>query len=652
MWLLRPLVRHLEAARQRLGERGGRRGARAWARFAPAALGAAIVTAGAYVAGFRLTASAMLCLWVGLCAAYLLGRARAIGRIAETERSQRELEASLSLQRATLESIAEGILVVNREGRIVSFNRRFKEMWSIPDDVVESGRDGLAIASASGQLTDPAALGRKAEHVHERPEAETHDYLHLKDRRVFERSSRPQCGPDGRIHGRVWSFRDVTEHERIQSRLRHLADHDPLTGLLNRTRFDEALSDRVAHAARYDSGGAVLLLDIDDFKHVNDSLGHRTGDAVIRSVADLLGARVRETDVLARLGGDELAVLLPYADEQQARHVARKLVLALRAHRPKFGGERLRITASIGVALIAKARQRTAAQLVAEADLAVYRAKKSGRDRYCLYTRSEDRANDARNDDDSPDRIRSAIDGDRLALHAQPILDLTTDEISRYELLVRMIGDDGELLPPHAFLPIAERYGMAPEIDAWVTRRAIRLIERCGRAGRDLRVEVNISGRTLAHRALPRTIEEELRESPVDPGSLIFEVTETAAILNMDEAREFASELTRMGCRFALDDFGAGFGSFYYLEHLPLEFLKIDGDFIGDLPSNATDQAMVRAIVELARRLGKSTIAKFVSDGRTMELLREYGVDYAQGRQIGPPRPIAEVMPPSPVGVE
>ena len=666
-----------------------------WAFQLLAALGTLVITAGTYAASSHPTESEMFYIWVALYAAYFFNRRQAIAqivfvgvayafalligthsgneisrwvitmgsttvtalifgqikglldqRLVEKANTQRELEATLSLQQATLESTADGLLVVDREGRMVSFNQRFKEMWRIPDEMLRSAEDQGATAFALDQVADPDAFVRKVRQLNDRPQAESYDMLLFKDGRAFERYSRPQRAADGEVHGRVWSFRDVTERERIQSRLRHLADHDPLTGLLNRRRFEETLVARVADAARYEAGGAVLLLDLDNFKYVNDSLGHGTGDAVIRSVADLIRGEMRETDVLARLGGDEFALLLPYASESEATQVAEKLLDTVRRHRAVFRGRRLRLTTSIGVTVISNDRVQTAEDLLVEADVALYEGKEAGRDRFCVYSPSGDQI--VPRSEASPawsERIRRALDGDGFVLFAQPIRSLATGEVSQYELLVRMVDDHGALLPPHAFLPSAERSGMIQEIDAWVTRSAIQLIDRHRRAGRRLRLEINLSGRTLGDPTLPAAIAEELKAVPIDPANLIFEVTETAAVLNMDEAGDFASALSKMGCRFALDDFGAGFGSFYYLKYLPLDFLKIDGDFIGDLGSNPTDQAVVKAIVELSRSLGKATIAEFVGDARTLELLRGYGVDYAQGHHIGRPRPIDQVWP-------
>ena len=598
-----------------------------WAFQLLVVLGTLVISAGTYAASSHPTESEMFYIWVALYAAYFFNRRQAIAqiafiglayavalligphwgneiarwvitmdstivtalifgqikglldrRLAEKANTQRELEATLSLQQATLESTADGILVVDRDGRMVSFNQRFKEMWRIPDAVLRSSEDEAATAFALDQVADPDSFVRKVRQLNDRPQAESYDMLLFKDGRAFERYSRPQRALDGEVHGRVWSFRDVTERERIQSRLRHLADHDPLTGLLNRRRFEETLVARVADAARYESGGAVLLLDLDNFKYVNDSLGHGTGDAVIRSVADLIRGEMRETDVLARLGGDEFALLLPYASENEATQVAQKLLDTVRRHRAVFRGKRLRLTTSVGVTVISNDRVQTAEDLLVEADVAMYEAKEAGRDRFCVYVPSGEQI--IPQSEASPawsERIRQALDDDGFVLFAQPIRSLATGEVSQYELLVRMVGDDGALLPPHAFLPSAERSGMIQEIDAWVTRSAIQLIDRHRRAGRRLRLEINLSGRTLGDPTLPATIAEELKAVPIDPRDLIFEVTETAAVVNMDEAGDFASALSKMGCRFALDDFGAGFGSFYYLKYLPLDFLKIDG---------------------------------------------------------------------------
>lgn len=561
-------------------------------------------------------------------------------RIEERQRSEHRLEESLSLLDATLESTADGILVVDREGSIVSFNQKFQDMWRIPDEIVESRDDDRAVGFIVDQLADPEQFLRKVRELYDRPAAESYDVLQFTDGRVFERHSQPQRGSDDKIFGRVWSFRDVSERERAQEQLRRLADRDALTGLFNRRRFEQEISRQVTQAERYGTPGAVLLLDFDDFKYVNDSLGHRAGDSLIKSVAEVLRDRVRDSDVLARIGGDEFAVLLPHAHAEQAKLAAEGLLEALRRHRAVFGGQRVRVTASIGVAPVAHPQVQTGEELLVEADAAMYDAKEAGRDRVVVYS-PIGRPGPGRAG--LPDRIRSAIEDHRLTLYAQPILDLQSDEISQYELLLRMVDEKGEVLPPRAFLATAERFGLIQEMDEWVARSAIRLIEKHRKAGRELRLEVNLSGRTMGSSGLPKAVAEELAQTSIDPSNLIFEVTETAAIASMDEAREFASLLTDLGCRVALDDFGAGFSSFYYLKYLPLDFLKIDGDFITNLGRNQTDQAVVKAIVELSRNLDKRTIAEFVGDDETVRLLREYGVDFAQGYHIGHPQPVSEM---------
>jgi EAL domain-containing protein (putative c-di-GMP-specific phosphodiesterase class I) len=307
------------------------------------------------------------------------------------------------------------------------------------------------------------------------------------------------------------------------------------------------------------------------------------------------------------------------------------------------GESRTRITASVGIALFAVDKKQSAEELMIDADLAMYDAKDAGRDLVVLSTPEHHARFEARLS--GAERIRSALEEDLFTLYSQPILDLHTGDVQQHELLLRMPGPRGELVLPASFIYAAERSGLIQAIDRWVVCRAIKLIADRERTGRELRLEVNISGRSVTDAALLDHIERELAAAAVDPGSLIIELTETAAIANMDQARTFVERLRNIGCRFALDDFGAGFGSFYYLKHLPLDYLKIDGEFVRDLPSSATDQTILRSIVQMAQGLGKKTIAEFVGNEESIELLREQGVDYAQGYHVGPPRPVSTVHP-------
>jgi EAL domain-containing protein (putative c-di-GMP-specific phosphodiesterase class I) len=242
------------------------------------------------------------------------------------------------------------------------------------------------------------------------------------------------------------------------------------------------------------------------------------------------------------------------------------------------------------------------------------------------------------------DRVRRAVHEGLFELYCQPIVDLASDRVSQWELLLRLPSDDGELILPAQFLYTAERSGLILDIDRWVLSQAMRLIAEQRDAGREIRLEVNVSGRSVGDTDLLSLIEQELDAKAIDPANLVLEVTETAAIANMDRARGFATRLRALGCRFALDDFGAGFGSFYYLKHIPFDYVKIDGEFIHDLPHSSTDQLILDSIVQMSRGLGKHTIAEFVSDGATLELLKTHGVDYAQGYHLGKPQPVADVL--------
>jgi diguanylate cyclase (GGDEF)-like protein len=422
--------------------------------------------------------------------------------------------------------------------------------------------------------------------------------------------------------------------------LEQLAATDPLTGLSNRRHFEEQLDREVTlrtRATRSKETSALMVLDLDNFKYVNDSHGHAVGDVVLQKIAILLAERLRSTDVIARLGGDEFAILLPDVPTTQVATIAADLGNAIRSSRFTLdSGQHLRLSVSIGVTTFGGADDLTPAELLVNADIAMYDAKAAGRDRVSVAATDIHQAR-AKTRYTWLQRIREGLDSDRFELHAQPILHLASATITQYELLVRMRGDTGELIPPGAFIDIAERSGAIRDIDLWVVRSACRLIRQEHAHGRISRMEINVSGVSVSDPEFVSLIEPELAALGDLAPQLVFELTETAAVTNLAHARAFADGIRPFGCGLALDDFGVGFGSFYYLKHLPCDYLKIDGEFIRTLSQSPTDQVFVRAMVELARGLGKRTIAEFVEDQPTLELIRDLGVDFAQGYHIGHP---------------
>jgi diguanylate cyclase (GGDEF)-like protein/PAS domain S-box-containing protein len=433
---------------------------------------------------------------------------------------------------------------------------------------------------------------------------------------------------------------DITERKHVERQLRHLADHDPLTGLFNRRRFEQAL-DRLLGLG---DGGAVLAIDLDHFKLVNDTLGHSVGDELIVRVATIFRQRLRSGDTLARLGGDEFAVILPGADTHEAKQVASHLLDALGDEsRDADPSSAMRwVTASVGIASLEKGSG-SAEQTLIEADIAMYDAKEAGRNRVALYDARSNRQGRMQERLTWADRIRSALDNDRFVLHAQPIVSLSGDPMPRYELLIRMLGDDDELIAPGEFLELAERMELVQSIDRWVIHRAVATLARERQAGREIMLAINLSAKSVIDPGMPAFIATELADAGIDGRGLCIEMTETATVEHVDRAQRFAHEMSELGCEFALDDFGAGFASFYHLKHLVFDHLKIDGEFIRDLPHSRINQLVVQSVVTIARGLGKCTIAEFVGDPETVALLREYGVDFGQGFYLARPAPLDEL---------
>jgi diguanylate cyclase (GGDEF)-like protein len=435
----------------------------------------------------------------------------------------------------------------------------------------------------------------------------------------------------------------LAEAKKTEAELRYIADHDSLTGLLDRRRFRAELDTYVSFTGRYGGQGAVMIIDIDGLKAINDSLGHHAGDNLIRHVAAIMRERVRTTDIVARLSGDEFAVLMPQSDTAGALQLGEDLRAQV-AENAAAGLDIERATISVGITMFGGERGIGAEAVLVAADQAMYRAKEEGRNQIALFQDPTEPQRQQLRRQTTSARIRDALTQDRLSLHTQPILSLASGGIERYELLLRMTSENGELLPAASFIEAAERSGMVQELDRWVVAQALELLAQREQDGAPVSLHVNLSGASVADLSVLEYIERQLDEGEADPSRCTFEITETAPVNNYEAAAGFADRITEFGCQVAIDDYGAGFGPFHYLKSIPFDLIKIDGSFVRDMPNSDADQLTVQAIVQIARGLGKTTIAEYVQDDVTAQMLREYGVDMAQGYHLGRPVDVAEAL--------
>ncbi len=535
----------------------------------------------------------------------------------------------IELQTAALEATANAVVITDRNGRVEWVNRAFTDLtgFSLDDVRGETPRflkSGIQSDFYYEKMWETILGG----HVW-RGEL----YNRRKDGSIYveEQTITPVTGTDGAIRHFVAVKQDVTQRRKTEERIRYLALHDPLTDLGNRRAVEESL-ERVVARARRGTPGSIVLLDLDHFKVVNDTLGHAAGDIVLVELARLLGTLRRPGDEIARLGGDEFVLVLEGIPGEAGRLVAERIRQAIHEHRFEVGGRRFDLGASVGVVPIDG--RLNAAALLALADSALYSAKERGRNRVVLVDAST-----------SPtplseasvwaSRVKDALRDRRFVLAYQPIFRLATGRAAHYEALIRLRDDTGALVAPGMFLPAAEQFGLLPQLDNWVVDQVLGLLK----VREDVEVFVNLSGASLGEEGHLLSIEERIRESGVGPGRLAFEVTETTAVRDMIAAREWMRRLRDLGCRFALDDFGIGFSSFSYLQSLPADYVKIDGSFIRDLDTNLANQALVKAIDTVAHTLGKETIAEQVENPRSVDILRELGVEFAQGFSLGEPKP-------------
>jgi diguanylate cyclase (GGDEF)-like protein/PAS domain S-box-containing protein len=550
-----------------------------------------------------------------------------------------ELRTALSLLKATLESTADGVLVVDHAGRITSVNGRLGEMFQSPegflDHKVDRPMDDKSVAFVLDQLVDPEAFLAVTELLYAHPEHETTDILEFKDGRVFERFSRPQL-VDGEIVGRVWSFRDSTERVRLESELSYQAFHDSLTGLANKALFTDRLNLAVARMERTRKPMAVMFLDLDNFKTVNDSLGHSVGDQLLGVVAEVLLGCIRSTDTAARLGGDEFAVLIDYLEgHSDIVALAERILTALR--RPvTLGTTEVVATASIGITFGVPGT--TGEQLLRNADLAMYRAKEHGKDRFEEFRDHMHTAIVERLELEAD--LRRTMGGNQeLVVHYQPVVDLTTRAIIGFEALVRWQHPLRGLLAPGAFVPFAEEVGLIDVVDRFVLAEACSQMhywQQRGLVSPDTEISVNLSARELTDPGTATHVAEMLAGSAFDPSNLILEITESAMMHDTETVVQNLHALRALGLRIAVDDFGTGYSSLAYLEQFPVDILKIDRSFVTAL-SDDDPAGLTRAVIQIAETLGLMTVAEGVESAEQADRLHALGCRAAQGYHLGMP---------------
>jgi diguanylate cyclase (GGDEF)-like protein/PAS domain S-box-containing protein len=564
----------------------------------------------------------------------------AIEELRQSEDVQRRLLEQSRQEQARMSSLLSamniGILFENAENRVIYVNAAFRRIWLIRDNVELAGRLTQDVLSYSGNvLARPDHFSKHVLYVMETHEVSETFEIVMADGRVVTQLSYPVRDVEGRFIGRLWIYEDVTRERQTAEQLIYLAERDSLTGLYNRHRFQEELARMMVEVDRRHSFGALLFFDLDEFKYVNDTLGHRAGDAMLIRVAGEVSALIRRTEIFSRLGGDEFAVLLPDAGEKEASMLGERIVRAISQIPFRFEGQNIRLTTSLGIALY-PAHAENSEELIAHADAAMYQAKEAGKNAWRVYRSDLDASRQMLSRLSWNERITNALEKGLLRLHFQGVYSAADGSLSHLEVLVRMVdeADPTRLIMPGHFIPLAEQSGKILDIDRWVIRESVR---RLARSPNVPSLAVNISGRSFDQPNLPQYIAEQLREFKVAPHRLLVELTETSAVSDLHDAQRFIEALQQTGCPTCLDDFGAGFSSFAYLKHLKADILKIDGLFVRDLPNDRDNQVFVKAIVDVARGMRKTTIAEFVESAETLAMLQQFGVDMVQGYHLHTP---------------
>lgn len=609
-----------------------------------------------------LKAGAVECMFKNEAQELFLARLAAMSR---SVRNSKSIEAERRRLAGILSSVGDGVYGVNRAGQITFINPAACRILGYRDDEALTGCAAHALFHHTSEdgVPNPAETCRLQEAYAHGDELNTWEtvFWHKTGAPVPVECTVFPLRIDARLEGSVVAFRDVSERRALEQELMWQVNHDPLTKLYNRHSFEKHLDEEVARVRRSRDFSALLYLDLDRFKYINDTAGHAAGDQLLVEIGQQLSERLREADLLARIGGDEFALILRNVSVDHVMLVAESFREVLERYTFVYGGQQYKVYGSIGVAPI-DANIRSPGEVLANADIACHVAKNKGRNQTHVYEPGNDAKIAMNLELGWSTRLQRALKSDGFVLYYQsivPLAGLTGADLPKQddscldycakrlaeggvahcEALVRLMDGEVGLTSPNVFLPTAERFGLMPQIDLWVTQQVIVRLAGLHRHGKTACVSINLSGHTFDNEYFVPDVKRLLIEYGVDPRLLIFEITETNAIANMDAAKRLIGELRALGCRFALDDFGSGFSSFHHLKHLPVDFVKIDGQFVRGMVRDAADRAIVVSINDIAHSFGKRTVAEFVENREILEMLCRLGVDYAQGNYLSIPHP-------------
>lgn len=577
----------------------------------------------------------------------------AMEQLQRSELRQRELTISAQRDQGRLRSLLAamriGILLEDRDRRVDYVNPAFIELWGIDADFPLVGdRTDEILAHSKRQLAQPSLVKDLILSIPQPGEGSERVEIAFQDGQILTQTSHVVTDVGDQLIGRLWLYEDITHERQTAEQLRYLAERDPLTGLYNRHRFDDHLQTMLAISSRSGRQFALISFDLDEFKFVNDTFGHKAGDTVLVRIAGEIGSLIRAGDVFARLGGDEFAVLTALAPGDDPTALPHRILNAINGIAFRFADTNIRMSGSIGIAIYPE-HGTDAEDLVAHADTAMYQAKAMGRNTLAMFDPRSDLVEAMAERLSWSRRIGEALKNDGLVLHFQGVYELVSNQLHHLEALVRMRdpANPGVLINPGRFMAAAEQSGQIGQIDRWVLGTVIEFMARNPQLPP---IAVNLSSRTLIDPGLPRFIRAKLAEEGVVPAQLIVEIGEVAAVADITQAQRFIDAMREVGCRVCLENFGSGLSSFTHLRVLGAEILKIDGSFIRDLPENPANQVLIKAMAAATGGLGKILVAEFVEDATTLEIVRGLGVPLAQGYHLDRPTERGADGQPTPAG--